>query len=479
MSYFGRWSPVFAVALMFAPLVVQTAPAADTLRVATFTVDVTPPAGSSLCDGLVKPVEGVDDPLYAKGVVLLGAEKPIVLVALDWVGIGNTGYDRFRGALADAVGTTPDRVAVHSLHQHDAPGCDFEADELASQYGLGRVVCDPPFCREVIERLAAAAKASLGGAEVATHVGHGKAKIEQVASARRVIGPDGKVKYTRTSATKNVEARAEPEGTIDPYVQMLSFWNGEKPLAVLSYYATHPMSHYGKGRVSADFIGLGRAANEKSSGVFQAHFNGAGGNVTAGKYNDGDPANRAILAERVAKGMAAAWKATVKQTVSAADVRWRTEPVLLPLSERYVEEKPLLEQLADTSLAPGRRAQFARHAVFARRIKAGQTILIQMLSLRGWYVLHMPGELFVEYQLAAQNIRSEPVMMAAYGDYGPGYIGMKWSYPQGGYETGVVSRVAPEVEDVLMAAVKKLLSADPICGVQAVPSPATKPAPTK
>jgi hypothetical protein len=74
----------------------------------------------------------------------------------------------------------------------------------------------------------------------------------------------------------------------------------------------------------------------------------------------------------------------------------------------------------------------------------------------------MPGELFVEYQLAAQAMRpGEPVMMAAYGDYGPGYIGMKWSYPQGGYETGVVSRVAPEVEDVLIPAMRKLLAAEP------------------
>jgi hypothetical protein len=435
--------------------------AAEELRVATFLIDATPEAGSSLCDGLVKPVESVDDRLFAKGIVLLGAGKPIVLVAFDWVGIGNSGYDRFREGLATAVGTTPERVAVHSLHQHDAPGCDFEADELAATYGLGRVVCDPPFCRAAIERLAKAAKSSLDDAKPVTHMGHGKAKIVEVASARRVIGPDGKVKFTRTSATKNAEARAEPEGTIDPYVQLLSFWNDKEPVAVLSYYATHPMSYYGQGRVSADFIGIGRSASEKATGAFQAHFNGAGGNVTAGKYNDGSPENRAILGDRVADGMKAAWKNTTKTPITAADIEWKVEPVRLPLSERYREESPLLEQLADTKLAPGRRVQFARHVVFARRMKAGHAIPLQLLRVGPAYVLHMPGELFVEYQLAAQAMRpDEPVMMAAYGDYGPGYIGMKWSYPQGGYETGVVSRVAPEVEDVLMPAMRKLLAAE-------------------
>jgi hypothetical protein len=47
--------------------------------------------------------------------------------------------------------------------------------------------------------------------------------------------------------------------------------------------------------------------------------------------------------------------------------------------------------------------------------------------------------------------------MAAYGDYGPEYIGTKIAYSQGGYETGPVSRTAPEVEDVLMKAMRELL----------------------
>ena len=61
-------------------------------------------------------------------------------------------------------------------------------------------------------------------------------------------------------------------------------------------------------------------------------------------------------------------------------------------------------------------------------------------------MLHLPGELFVEYQLAAQKLRPDLfVAMAAYGDYGPGYIGTEVAYPQGGYETGPqASLVAPE-----------------------------------
>ena len=74
----------------------------------------------------------------------------------------------------------------------------------------------------------------------------------------------------------------------------------------------------------------------------------------------------------------------------------------------------------------------------------------------------MPGELFVEYQLAAQQMRpGQFVAMAAYGDYGPGYIGTAIAYTQGGYETGIVSRVGPSVEKVLLDGMQSLLKNEP------------------
>ncbi len=71
----------------------------------------------------------------------------------------------------------------------------------------------------------------------------------------------------------------------------------------------------------------------------------------------------------------------------------------------------------------------------------------------------MPGELFVEYQLAAQKIRPDLfVAMAAYGDYAPCYIGTEVAYSQGGYETGPhASLVAPSVEKSLMDVIRRLL----------------------
>jgi len=39
------------------------------------------------------------------------------------------------------------------------------------------------------------------------------------------------------------------------------------------------------------------------TGVLHVHFDGAGGNIGAGKYNDGAHENRQVLADRMAAGM--------------------------------------------------------------------------------------------------------------------------------------------------------------------------------
>jgi hypothetical protein len=435
------------------------APAADQpLRIATFNVDVTPPLGTPLCDGLVVPAKEIVDPLSARGIALLTDGKPIVLFAMDWVGVGNSGYDAFRERIAKAAGTTVDRVAVHCLHQHDAPGCDFQADEILARHGLGGKLFDPAFARKSVDRIGSAVAKALKGPQTVTHVGVGKAKVEEVASTRRVMGPDGKVKYVRYSSAKDLKVRAEPEGVIDPYVHLLSFWNGDKLLVSITYYATHPQSYYGKGGVSYDFPGLARRLRENEApGALHVHFNGAGGNVTAGKYNDGSPENRPVLAGRLAKGMKEALAAVKKTPVTSRDLSWRVTAAALPLSKLYRAEE-LEARVADDKLPALERMRTARNLVWARRCEAGEKIDISCLHIGPAKVLHMPGELFVEYQLAAQKMRPEgAVMMAAYGDYGPGYIGTAIAYTQGGYETGPVSRVAPEVEEILLKAMRETL----------------------
>lgn len=450
------------VALLNA-VVAQSAPVDSNgagLRLATFDLDATPPIGSWLA---YNPVANKWDlGLRARGVVLLGAGQPIVLCAVDWIGIANESHDAFRRALATAAGTTSERVAVQALHQHDAPASDFAAEAILKNAGLPLRHYDGTFARELLPRLAEAVRGSLAQAKPIDELGLGQAQVREVASNRRILGPDGKVRVTRYTATRDPAVRAEPEGVIDPVVSLVSFWNAGKPVAVLSYYACHPQSYYGTGVANPDFPGLARFLRQTTvPQALHVHFNGAGGNIGAGKYNDGSPENRRILAERVADGMRRAWESTRREPISSRSVAWNYEPVALPpaphLSETALrarlDEKNGLEVLA------GAAAQLA----WLRRCSSGHRIELSCLSIGSARILHMPGELFVEYQLQAKAERPDLfVAMAAYGDYGPGYIGTAVAYAQGGYETSPsVSLVDARAETILMTGVRKLLHARP------------------
>jgi hypothetical protein len=435
--------------------------AAESVRLATFDVDATPPLGSAMA---YDPVKRVDDlTLRCRGVIILGPEQPIVLCAVDWIGIANEGHDAFRAALAGAAGTVPARVAVHALHQHDAPGCDFTAEKIIKELDVkGYTRFDGTFHRIVIQRAADALRAALPNAQPITHYGFGEAVVKEVASNRRVERtPEGKVGRMRGSSCKIEGLIMLPEGLIDPVVSLLSFWNGDKPVAVLSAYACHPQSYYRLGIPSPDFPGIARfIRGQDVNAALHVHFNGAGGNVAAGKYNDGSQSNRVILATRLAAGMREAYDKTTKLPLTAADIGWGSVPVKLPLSPR-LDEADLTAKLKATK-ARG-YISFADQIAFLRRSKAGHAIDITCLSVGSARMLHLPGELFVEYQLAAKAMRPDlHVMMAAYGNYGPGYIGTDAAYPEGGYETGPTSsNVAPGVEKVLTEAMQRLLGSKP------------------
>jgi hypothetical protein len=445
---------MFAIGLFLA-VATGEARAAEHLKVGVFAVDASPPVGSPLA---YDPTRGIAHPLSCRGVVLIGQGQPVVLCAVDWIGIANDGQAEFRKALAEAAGTEPTRVAVHALHQHDAPACDFSTDALLAKYGINREIFDSAFARDVIARAAAAVREATKVARPVTHLGLGQGEVEKVASNRRILGPDGKVKHVRWTATTDPAVRDMPVGTIDPMLKMISFWDGDAPVAVLTYYATHPQSYYRTGLANPDFPGIARDMRQHDTQVAHIHFDGAGGNIGAGKWNDGSPANRQVLADRVAAGMARAWQATVKTPIAAADLAWESLPVSLPPTP-HLDEAKLQAIVGDSAKGVRERARAADELVWLRRCRAGETIDIACLHLGKARVLHMPGELFVEYQLAAQKLRPDLfVAMAAYGEYAPGYIGTEVSYPEGGYETGPhASLVAPGVERILMDAVKRLL----------------------
>src|SRR6266516_683782 len=128
------------------------------LRVGVFETDVTPPIGSPVAYAITMSIR---NPLSGRGIVLfIDDQKPVVLCAVDWIGISNEGDDVWRKKLADAAHTTIDRVSVHALHQHDGVVCDFTMEKIVKEYRIEPTQFDDTFLYKAIQNVADAVGAA-------------------------------------------------------------------------------------------------------------------------------------------------------------------------------------------------------------------------------------------------------------------------------------------------------------------------------
>jgi len=283
------------------------------------------------------------------------------------------------------------------------------------------------------------------------------AQVMEITSNRRAVHPDGGINFGRGSSSP-AELQALPIDLVDPWLRSLSFWNGDTPLAVLSSYSVHPMSHYGKGYVSADFPGMARAQREADMpGVHQMYFSGCSGDVTAGKFNDGNPDNRPVLAKKLHAGMKAAFEAAEKFPLTEAV--FRSAPLHLPprSSEGYSEAE-LRATLNDPNETPFERNMAAMGLSWRTRCEAGIPIDVCALDLGEAVFLLMPAEAFVQYQITAQGMRPDAqVMVAGYGESAPGYIPSAAATDDGFNKHHNWLWVDENVEPLMNLAVQKVL----------------------
>jgi hypothetical protein len=260
----------------------------------------------------------------------------------------------------------------------------------------------------------------------------------------------------RGSGCKDPELIALPEGLIDPLLKTVAFYDGPTKIAVCHYYATHPMSHYGQGHVSSDFVGLARKRRQQEEpGCTHIYFTGCAGNIAAGKYNDGTPQARIDLTDRMYAGIVASERTLKPQPLTAA--AWKTHEILPEPNPVFTPEK-MREMLANEKNATANRIRPAMTLTFFDRLAQRVPIVLSALELNDTSILHLPAECFVEYQLRAQKLGAGRfVATASYGDGGPWYIPVKEEYPNGGYEV-TVAHTADTTDAMLTEGMTKLLA---------------------
>lgn len=438
--------------------IAHTVSAAPVFHLATFKTDITPPLGEPLFGGLYAPALKIHDPLYAKGFVLLGGAEPVVVVVVNFIEIRNVSHDRWRKAIAEAAGTRPSRVLVSSLHVHNAPFDDVVAEKIIQEYGIKHRLCDPGYNEQCVRRTAEAVRQAVRRPRRVTHLGFGQARVDRVASNRRAVLPGGTVTFQRSSTTHDPDIRSAPEGLIDPYLKTLSFWDGSQPLAALSCYAVHPQTHFGKGDVTSDFTGLAlKTRQQETPDVFQVYATGCAGDTTVGKYNDGDPRNIPLLANRLRSGMAAAWKDTQKQPLTS--IGWRSVSLNFKMNEKdHLSEADAKRMLSDKSQKYLDHFRAACGLSWRRWVAAGHRIEIPMVDFGAVKLLLAPAETFVQYQLWAQDLRPDSfVMVMAFGECSPGYLPTKIAVAEGWYDYPWEWADPMAAEDSLLPSLAKVL----------------------
>ncbi len=444
-------------------------------RIATFEVDVTVPLGHSCMGGGIAPARKIVEPLQAKGFALFGGEKPFVVLAFDWCEIRGSAYDDWREALAETAGTVPERVMLTSTHVHDAPVMDPEAEFLlhdAEKSGAWKSlpapepkdaiqlasVCWPDFNRLCIKRACQALGEAMRHQQTVTHFGMGKAKVKDVASNRRYVSPDGQTHYNRMSRTTDPVIQAADEGLIDPWLRTLSFWDGDNPVCAMHSYAVHPMSYYGSGDVSIDFVGLARELLQKEMpAVFQIYASGCSGNVTAGKFNRGDPASRVALTEKIHAAMVESLRTTQRQPLT--NLGFHLARIALGARNTVGFTEEALRYRLNHEARPFGRAEAAMGLAWYARVKSGHQIELPVIDFGPAQLLLLPAESYVEYQLYAEGLRPESfVMVMGYGECGPGYIPVERAWQEHDTNLHDWTWVPPGSEEPMKTAIREVMA---------------------
>ena len=399
------------------------------LRVATFCSDATPPLGSPTYPS-GKPLETVETPLLAKGIVLDDGRQRVVLCAIDWCGLCGPAHSLVREKLAAAADTDVSHVTVHTVHQHTAPYVPIGLP--GAQDEAGKTAADAPGQSSSRWRSGCPRQSRSRSRSCSRSTRSASARPKSIAWLR--LG--GFSPRTERSARDGAPARspicAEPEGRIDPMLKTITLARDEKPLVRIHYYATHPQSFYGDARVCYDVPGFARERLQEKEQVFQIYFTGCAGDVVMGKYNDGTPQARSELSDRLYAGMEASIAAT--RLVPVDRIVWRTLPVALPLKNEAEYDMAKNRAVLEAAGTPDKeRTQAARRLALAEWMS--RPLPLSLLRLGPVDLVHLPGESMIEYQLFTQKQKPDRfVAVAAYGDLATGYICTEQAFSQGGYE---------------------------------------------
>lgn len=227
-------------------------------------------AGIARVDITDRQARKVNDPCYAKALVLQAGETTAVLVTVDAVAIGEIGRirDDFLATVRQGIAKEPRladaRLIVNASHCHGIVRAD--TDELVVQA-----------IREASQNL------------TPVKVGVGSASESRISENRRLLLKDGTQVDMRRAYALPPDEDVASVGPIDPEVGLVRIDREDgRPLAVIYNFACHPIMNPPSKGNSADFPGYASALIEEAlgHGCLAFFVQGCGGDINPVRYKE-------------------------------------------------------------------------------------------------------------------------------------------------------------------------------------------------
>ena len=118
------------------------------LKVAQFTVNITPPLGTPLA---YVPNDKIDSPIFVRGIIIDDGTSRAVWASADVIYFTGKAYRQTKSLIAKAAQTTPAKVFLHAVHQHDSMRFSIELNEFYERFDT---TCIPmEYYRQVHQKL--------------------------------------------------------------------------------------------------------------------------------------------------------------------------------------------------------------------------------------------------------------------------------------------------------------------------------------
>ncbi|MFC5456205.1 hypothetical protein [Prosthecobacter fluviatilis] len=282
----------------------------------------------------------VNDPCFAKALVLKNDDTTAVVITLDAVAVGGIGrigngfMATVRGGLRE-LGIAPENVVVNASHCHGIVRGDLE-----------------PLVIQAVKQAAQNL--------VPVKAGSGEGSETRISENRRLKMKDGSMVDMRRAYSMPHDEDVASVGPIDPQVAVLRLDRTDgTPLAVLYQFACHPIMNPPSKGCSADYPGFASKVIEEAlgGGAMAFFIQGCGGDINPVRYKE---VSRPADAEPLGAMLGATVLASLRkiETQAGAPLKVSNETIALPRAADYTarianieaEQKKLVAALKSTNI---------------------------------------------------------------------------------------------------------------------------------